>query len=266
MKKVYLIILFSLSFGFSFSSQAKDEQDIYRFGVSAGWVNYLEPGYVSFYGLMYGVDGLVQLNYHSGFDLRIDASLLYGNIQYDGSVKDIQTGAIAPLKAGSYDYVFVTRIKPEFQLGQNGGSDYFFNFGLGFRYLNDRVNSTSGYQREVSYVFLPIGLRTESRIGDAFIIGADLEYDFFLVGKVNSHLSDTNPSNPDVTNTQSSGYGIRAQTEFRFLAGSNWYGIRPYFQWWNIGASNAAPYTQGLVLVEPQNSSSLFGIIFDVGF
>ena len=258
-------ILFLMVFAFALNAQAKPAADIYRVGLSGGWVNYLEPGYVSFYGVMFGVDGIIQLNYNSNFDLRIEGDLLYGNIQYDGSVKDTVTGAVSPLKAGAYDYVMVARIKPEFQIASSGAADFFLNFGVGGRYLNDRVNSTSGYQREVSYVFLPIGLRTEVHTGQN-IFGADLEYDFFAFGKVKSHLSDTNPTNPDVTNTQPSGYGIRAQIEWRVLSALGSFGIKPYFQWWNVGASDAAPYTSGLVLVEPQNSSSLTGVIFDMDF
>ena len=87
-------IIFLVVFAFALNAQAKPAPDIYRVGLSGGWVNYLEPGYVSFYGVMFGVDGIIQLNYNSNFDLRIEGDLLYGNIQYDGSVKDTVTGAV----------------------------------------------------------------------------------------------------------------------------------------------------------------------------
>ena len=269
MKKFFLqtAILASLVFGFSVNTQAKEESDIYRFGLTSGWVNYLEPGYISFYGLMYGVEGLGQWNFKSRFDLRVEGGLLYGNIQYDGSVIDTNTSVVSPLKAGAYDYMLILRVKPEVLVGSAGPIDFYLNAGLGTRYLNDRVNSTSGYQREVSYVFLPLGFRLETNNGTNVMFGFDFEYDYFVVGQVKSHLSDTNPSNPDVTNTQSSGYGIRAQFETRFLTSSMFFmGIIPYFQWWNVGASDAQPYTPGKVLVEPLNSSSTLGLTIDFGF
>ncbi len=266
MKKLFLqMALFALCAQSVFlNAQAKEEANSYRVGFSTGWVNYLEPGYISFYGLMYGVDEVVQLSFLSKFDVRIESSAQFGNIQYDGSVKDTTTGQIAPLKAGAYDYLLVGRVIPEYNFYSSDKAEYFFKLGVGGRYLNDRVNSTSGYLREVAYVFLPLGGRMEYRYSESSIFGLDLEYDLFVFGKVKSHLSDTNPANPDVTNTQSSGAGIRIQLEYRLLLGSTWYGIKPYFQWWGIGSSDAAPYTTGLVLIEPQNSSSFAGVSLDM--
>ncbi len=265
MKNLFCSAALLALFAISSNAQAKGDDNLYQFGGTTGWVNYLEPGYISFYGLMYGVDGVIQLNY-STFDLRMEGSLLYGNVQYDGSVKDTRTGAIAPLKAGAYDYLLNFRIKPEFQFATVGIGEFYFNFGLGERYLNDRVNSDSGYQREINYIYIPIGLRLENKNIGNQSFSFDIEYDLFVVGKVKSHLSDTNAANPDVTNSQSTGWGARVEFEYRFLLGSISYGMQPYFQYWNVGTSDAQPYTQGLVLVEPQNSSSMVGLNFNVGF
>ncbi len=268
MKKAILQAAFFsfLMFGISMATHAKDQANSYRIGATAGWINYLEPGYISFYGMMYGFDAMAQLNNGSSFDLRIETSFQYGNIQYDGSVKDTATGAVAPLKAGAYDYLYFAKVKPEFVVGSAGTSDFFVNAGIGLRYVNDRVNSFSGYQREISYVFLPIGFRCETNFSEKKVFVFDLEYDFFVLGKVKSHLSDTNSSNPDVTNTQSTGSGYRILLEYRFLAGERWYAIKPYYQWWSIDASDSAPFTAGFILIEPRNSTGLAGISFDVGF
>ena len=243
---------------------ADANQNIYKFGASAGWVNYLEPGYISFYGMMLGGHGLAEIKTASIFDFLFEGDLYYGIIQYDGAVQD-KFHNVTPLKAAANDYIFVARAKPEIALLGHNENNIFLNTGIGYRYLNDRVNSVSGYQREVAYLFFPVGTRVEIKFTDKFSIGADLEYDFLWYGKVKSHLSDTNSTNPDVTNTQSVGYGYRALVEFRFLTANASWGIKPYYQYWGFENSDRAPFIDGQVLIEPKNSSSMGGVIFDIG-
>ena len=266
MKKIFnlLVILAVSALLYAPKVIADNEANIYRAGITSGWVNYLEPGYISFYGIMFGAEAMAQLNYPSGLDLRFESSLLYGNIQYDGSVKDTVTGAVGPLKAGAYDYLFIGKAKTEFSISKSEASEYLVNAGVGLRYLDDRVNSTSGYEREITYVFLPLGGRYEYKISGGSVFGVDLEYDFFVLGKVKSHLSNTNPSNPDVTNTQANGSGYRVQLEYRFLWGSKSLAFKPYYQWWEVGASDSAPFTTGYILVEPRNSTSFGGLTIDI--
>jgi hypothetical protein len=246
------------------STSRADENNIYRVGASLGWVNYLEPGYISFYGFMLGGHGLAEIKTPSVFDFRFEGDAYYGIIQYDGAVED-QFKNVTPLKAGANDYIIVARAKPELALLGRSESNIFLNAGFGYRYLNDRVNSTSGYQREVAYLFFPVGTRTEFRLNDRVSLGADLEYDFLWYGKVKSHLSDANASNPDAINTQNSGYGFRALLEFKMLTHLGSLSVKPYYQWWSIDLSDRAPYVNNQVLIEPKNSSSMGGVIFEIG-
>lgn len=240
------------------------ENNIYRLGASLGWVNYLEPGYISFYGFMAGAHGLAEIKTPTVFDFRFEGDAYYGVIQYDGAVQD-KFNNVTPLKAGANDYIIVARAKPEVALLGHSESNFYLNAGLGYRYLNDRVNSTSGYQREVAYLFFPVGTRAEFKVNDRFGLGWDLEYDFFWYGKVKSHLSDTSSSNPDVVNTQAAGYGYRAMIEFKFLTELGSIFVKPYYQWWSLENSDRAPYINNQVLIEPKNSSSMGGVIFEIG-
>ncbi len=246
------------------SPASADEQNIYQFGGSAGWVNYLEPGYISFYGMMFGLHGLAEIKTKSLFDFRFEGDFYYGVIQYDGAVQDAFNN-VTPLKAAANDYILALRAKPEIQIFGTDALSSYLNAGLGYRYLNDRVNSSSGYQREVAYVFFPVGTRFESKLNEKISIGADFEYDFLWYGKVKSHLSDTSSTNPDVTNTQTVGYGYRAALEIRFFTASTSFGIKPYYQYWEFENSDRAPFIGNKVLIEPANSSKMGGVIFDVG-
>jgi len=252
------------SFAADSNENSNGKSSFYSIGVSSGWVNYLEPGYISFYGVMSGIDGVLQINTQSMFDFRLEGDLLYGNIQYDGQVTD-RLGNSAPLKAGANDYMTMFRIKPELDFALGAGFDLVFNAGFGYRYLNDRVNSSSGYQREIAYLFFPLGLRTEYKINTKCSLTFDGEYDFFWYGKVKSHLSDIDPTKPDVTNTQSSSlnFGYRAFLEYQVLIGSIWWGFKPYYQYWSVENSDRAPYVSGQVLIEPKNSSSMGGLIIE---
>ena len=137
--------------------------------------------------------------------------------------------------------------------------------GLGYRYLfNDGRGLTStgysGYRRESNYLYLPIGMIHRIALNGQARLESTLEYDYLLAGTQNTSLSDVGAGYSDVTNNQSSGYGLKFSVMY---LKSKW-AIGPYAHYWNIGQSDTAIIYQNgspaFIGVEPQNNTMEFGL------
>jgi hypothetical protein len=159
------------------------------------------------------------------------------------------------------------------------GKDYSFNsynispfIGIGYRNLyNDArgLSSThsAGYQRTISYTYIPVGLIHRTLLQDAKL-ETRVEYDYLLSGTVNSNLSDTIGYNsitayPDASNTQKSGWGFRLSSSYQK---SSW-ALTPYFNYWFIqnsdivyGKATIAGVTYSGGVLEPTNTTVEYGI------
>ncbi|MGB9811966.1 MAG: hypothetical protein ACPLSN_09745, partial [Dictyoglomus turgidum] len=87
----------------------------------------------------------------------------------------------------------------------------------------------------------------------------------FLRGKVKSYLSSV-PGYEDVTNTQKSGYGLRAgaQVEKKFTGWAVSFG--PYVKYWKIKDSEVTYDSLGRGWIEPHNHSTEVGGTVTVNF
>ena len=88
-----------------------------------------------------------------------------------------------------------------------------------------------------------------------------LEYDQLLAGTQVSSLSDVGGGYSDVTNKQSSGYGLRMSVMYQ----RNKWAVGPYVYYWNIGQSDIVPEIKngvptGSGLIEPENNTIEFGL------
>lgn len=137
--------------------------------------------------------------------------------------------------------------------------------GLGYRYLsNDARGITStgaaGYRRESIYFYLPIGVIHRNSLNDQARLASTLEYDHLLTGKQNSRLSDAGLGYSDVTNNQTSGYGLKLSVIYER---DDW-ALGPYFYYWNIDQSDMSLLYQNGVPVgigwEPKNDTVEFGL------
>ena len=158
---------------------------------------------------------------------------------------------------------------PDYYYTRNNGifSPY---AGLGYRYLNDDtsglISSTGkyGYERESNYYYIPIGADFTIAIKNNWAIGANLEYDLFVIGHQISHLSDVDPSLNDLDNKQNNGYGLRGSVKLIKQTESIDFVFEPFFRYWNIGKSDDANLTDEDVIVgygyEPKNNSTEYGL------
>lgn len=134
--------------------------------------------------------------------------------------------------------------------------------GMGYRYLLDpssgKFSSTgaAGYDRESQYFYVPIGATFDVDTGIL-----KTQFNYLLVGKQDSSLSDIPGYGNDAKNTQKKGYGL--DVSYAPKSGS-W---EVYWRYWkiadsdivNLYSSNGAHIGYGM---EPKNTTNEIGVRF----
>jgi len=223
-----------------------------KIGLEYSNFNYEEPGLMELEGSMYGIMG--SYVHQSDDGLKFSLSLGY----FSGSDLDYTGGTWggAPLTAKADDYIVELRALL--------GVKTFFA-GIGYRYWNDKIKATGGYEREILYWYVPIGIETSSPLSEKWAWGIKAEYDFFLMGTVYSYLSQAIAGLNDPEVDQDSGYGLRFSLEFKRELGNPYaLSIEPFFIYWDIDESDWATITQYGVPIgyvyEPENETTNYGI------
>ena len=194
------------------------------------------------------------------FYMNLEGRLLSGTLTYKG-----ETWGGTPLKADSDDSLMELRallganmVSPEDRYGS------FFYSGLGYRYWNDHLQHPGGYEREVSYFYVPLGFDAALKSSITVRVEGQL-----ALTRVRSHLSDIDPTYDDA-NTPSMGVGFHLSVGYapeirknvRLL-------IAPYVQYWGIGESSEDTVNLGgtdVDVVEPSNSTWELGLTASIGF
>lgn len=227
-------------------------------GYQYGFVEYNEPGLMKEYGSLHGIHASYDFMLTDKF-IRLESDFSAGSLTYDGHYQDG-----TPTTTTTKDSIFNLR-------GMGVWTHHFtvttmLNWygGLGLRYLNDKIVGRGGYEREISYLYFPVGVTLTQQLNSGWSISGNFEYDIFFAGRVKSHLSDVNPSNSDIENTQTSGFGTRASLNVRKDFQTYAVKVQPYFQYWHIKDSNFVPVVdengQRGYLYEPENSSKMLGL------
>ena len=166
------------------------------------------------------------------------------------------------------------------------GKDYFIGtnslvtpyVGFGYRYLFDRGNGQIssagyyGYDRKSHYYYLPLGGDVVINMPNHWEIGFNAEYDILLHGLQKSYLSDGNQfgwNNPNITNSQDKGFGLRGSVKFLKRGHLVDFYMEPYIRFWNIEQSGAVTASvDGSVgqWVEPKNNTIEVGSKFGIQF
>lgn len=201
-------------------------------------------------GLLYGVFG--EWYWSSIFGKgKMYGSLLYGSINYDGYVCNIDGTNCRTLTAPTTDLIGRVASRLEWTLNRN--LELFA--GAGYRYLYDRGDGSSFYTRTGQWFYLPIGMviHLESGVGKFLI---DLEYDLYLVGNMKSNISEAVSTLPDIDSKQNSGGGFITSLGYRINDSFNVYG---FYEAWNLGDSDQVVVGTN-TFVEPKNESQSFGV------
>ena len=228
---------------------------------------YEEPSVMTEKGFLSGV--MARYAYNQGV-VMFDCSFEFaaGSLDYDGS-----TWGGTPVKADTDDYLFEIRtlLGGNIYQGKNKVTPF---LGFGLRYWNDTIQASGGYEREILYLYTPIGIKLAGPLSRKWSWGFSGEYDLFWKGWVTSHLSDADPGYNDPENTQSfgDGFGVRVSFQFRNHISTrfSWY-IEPFFRYWDVGPSDYAILTYygaptGIFVYEPENNTLTYGVTFGFGF
>lgn len=262
MKKTLFIILFFTLIG---AGSCFAEQEVPRIfgkdlGVEMGFetshITYTEPGVMREQGFMYGLTGaLAYRNYN--YMLGLEARISVGKVKYhsgsSGDMSNIDDDIWEVRGLGGYDFIISETMAVTPYLG------------IGYRKLNDRMGGmrsttgAAGYDREISYVYSPIGIDITRAFENGWNIKLRAEYDYFLDGTVESHLGSV-PGYYDIENDQDGGHGTRVSVMFKKTGETVDFIIEPFFRYWEIHDSKQTKDPGGSIWIEPKNKSEEFGI------
>jgi len=238
-------------------------------GVQESYYRYREPGAdinVTELGYMTGFTGSATAVSSGGYSASVEARYAFGWLDYRGT--GTATGNwndmwdVRGLLGKDFNF-------PDFTLESYAG------FGYRNLYDDNKGRTTVNaflYRRENDLYYLPLGLSSRFAANAGARFAAKIEYDAVLLGQQYSWLSDGGFGDPNVKNMQKSGgSGVRAELMYE----TAYWSIGPFFNYWDIGASNikwmtdnnpttcsphSAPCPVGFE--EPRNHTTEFGLQF----
>jgi len=261
-KKVLMLTMLFMFLGI-INARAEDvfTEHYWDLGTEISYIKYEEPDVMEEEGAMYGIVG----SYTAYGDfmskplmVKLEGKGSWGQVDYENS--------------GTLDNVDDYMLEFRCLLGYSSRVlDRFAiipYFGFGYRYLNDDLTGTtstgaSGYERESSYFYSPIGIEAISELEDDWTIAIVLEYDLFWKGIQKSHLSDVDAGFDDLENDQNKGYGVRGSLRVQKTNQKIDFIVEPFIRYWNIKKSEEEDVTYaGAVFgygYEPKNNSLEIG-------
>lgn len=265
---VFAIFLLALpTSAFSEVATPERQQHSFAVGITTEYFDYHEKG-VTIDGPLYGVYGTY--TYHGENRLMASAGLTlsYGELDYDG-----RTFSGAPANADTEDALVEFRglVGYDWTVTEKLVVTPFV--GLGYWYWNSDIQGSGGYERETTYWYSPFGVQATSPVSHDVEWGVAAEYDLFLGGAVESHLSDVDSgfNDPKVNLKAGDGYGMRSSV---WVATKMEEGFRlrvePFLTYWKIDASNSEKLklngaTIGNVF-EPSNDTTSYGLRLSMEF
>lgn len=230
---------------------------------------YEEPGVMKELGMLWGFAGRATEYRASLWDFRwmfrVEGEYHEGDLTYDGQYSD---GTKVTSDCDDWLYSIRGLVGAEFPLSNFRLTPY---LGLAYRYWNNTIEGAGGYEREVSYIYSPMGLELKRSFDPGMETGLRAEYQLFWEGRVESHLSDSTIYD-DVTNHQDmfSGHGFRGSLYFKYTAPKWLFSVEPYYQYWKVAESDHATLSISGVRVgeawEPKNETHQIGLNISIGF
>ena len=249
-------------------------------GISAYQYNYKEPGLMAIHGLLFDINTALAIQRPQD-----QLPIIRAEGRYFLSDDPTYTSENTGTSYRNYHTGFETRLL----LGQK------LYAGIGYRELvhhgEGTVTSTGhiGYDRRSQYTYIPIGIRftlnnTRNRQWDFNVEYRSLQHGIQTSSlKKNTRLeADPGayyilPDDKDFKNNQTNGYGVHVaiksmkQLPHRTIPKDNQFTINAlattiFFNYWNIDDSDFVQANQFLVLYEPRNYTTEFGIALQLIF
>jgi hypothetical protein len=209
----------------------------------------------------------------SGLFLRARLSAGFGSVDYK-----------APDPAGDARIRNVGQAvgQLELHLGKDfkiGGASTLTPFvGIGARSLRDgsggreATDGSLGYDREVNYAYVPVGLEARLPVSKASAILLSAQYNWVVGGDLTSRFSDIDPELPDIELELDRGRGFEASAAFQAKLGGHALSFGPFVRHWKIGRSDSLIVTdpddpsESLEFYEPKNRTTELGLRLTFAF
>lgn len=148
--------------------------------------------------------------------------------------------------------------------------------GIGSRVLLDESggqateDGISGYDRDIGYVYLPLGAAARFRQGERMSLVIYGQLNVLVGGRARSDFSTIEPGAPVVETEFNGGRGLEFGASLGFAFRGGRINVGPFYRSWDIDQSDSFVVTdpdEGTIeLFEPPNRTREFGIKLSYGF
>jgi hypothetical protein len=237
----------------------------FEFGLApgVGSVTYSEPGVMSEAGYLYGAKGYGQWT-GQRLLLRSDLEILGGGLSYKGKDWSNQ-----PKDSSTQDLLTHFGLQSGYRLPLKAFS---FSFTLGgrARYWNQTIEGRGGYPRELTQIFVPLGLQIRHGENSRFDLTYRLEYAPLVYGQMFARLSKATDDAPDQVLRQNSGNQTMAAIDWRVnVSGAIHSLVGIYYRQSGVSKSqeNKVRFNgQDVYIYEPENSTTELGLYTGLSF
>lgn len=240
------------------------------------------------------------------FDLgykEVDGGALF--IRQDGRMTGINLSYVQPIARGLFGRVLISGAagavdydpldepviqdidqssgRVELHLGYDfmlaGGASITPFAGFGARLYEDESGGREtesgllGYDREVTYRYIPVGLATSIPVGGRKRLNLSGQYNHLIGGEVNNLFSRIDPEAPDVELEFNGGFGLEASAMLSLPVGRRHaINVGPFIRRWQLNESESLTLVnpddpeEGILLVEPENRTTEIGVRLSFSF
>ena len=262
-KKFLYLSLFCVIANARFSGEA---------GYGYNFYQYEEPGIMKIDGTFHTI--FAKLAYINTISTEINYIQSFNaNLKYNGSTQ----GGTPLINIPSKDSFFNIDYKIGARIGDYASYDGFGYVGIGYRYLNNRISGSGGYEREQAYYYIPTGYYASDCITSILFARYGFEFRYVFLGVNKTHIGDALPGiSPSVLKMeQKHNLGFKTYVGFDFFVSDS---MKIFTQlsaeYWYIRESSTSMTTyknsDGSIIqqswVEPKNNTIQLGIEIGFGF
>ena len=244
---------------------ASVKRQTFEIGPEMYYFRYEEPGLMKTTGKFKGIKGTYTshewmpetpvLPFNNG-KLMVEGRFASGSADFDGQVLGGAAVNTDNFDAFTTEFRFLIGMD---ELKQNRTNTFYA--GLGIRYFNDKgPRDAVGYNRESTYCYVPIGLKTDRLLKYGWSFSATGEFDFFLIDLflVDDDEDEFNDDcDTDVEDRHLSGMGLRGSFSFEKQFKGSSFKVEPFVRFWYIPEWEEDEHELGF---EPENNTLECGV------
>lgn len=191
--------------------------------------------------------------WHGALDFRV----MGGTGDYDGESRANSVNPVLIEDTSEFLY------EAEYRLGHHATSWAAPFAGIGYRRWEHEIGGTNGYDRELEYLYSPVGIQFDGMAGGRFFWSLYAAYNFLWDGTIESSFNQAGDvdvgGNASNSLSGGGGFDVSLMLSYQLETGAT-FGLRPYMRYWNVDASDTHNNTGN---VEPEHEiTSVGGTLF----